>query len=128
MTSLFLAAESGFLNIAERLLDGGAAIDPPSHEGGTPLMAAALAGHLDVVEMLVERGASPAKYMWDGAGPLFLAAQSGHARVVKYLLTLPSIEVSISFTQLMRQRQNESGEQAKERWGFSIMDCFTNGA
>jgi ankyrin repeat protein len=56
-TPLHYACTNGHLNIAEFLLDKGAAVDAPSPNGTTPIMMAIRAGNIQLVKLLLDRGA-----------------------------------------------------------------------
>ncbi len=56
-TPLHYACTNGHLNIAEFLLDKGAAVDAPSPNGTTPIMMAIRAGNIQLVRLLLDRGA-----------------------------------------------------------------------
>jgi ankyrin repeat protein len=56
-TALIWAAEKGHLDVAQLLLDRGAAIDKTANTGSTALIEAAKKGHLDVARLLLDRGA-----------------------------------------------------------------------
>ncbi|MGI9391566.1 MAG: ankyrin repeat domain-containing protein, partial [Boseongicola sp.] len=55
-TPLYFAAQGGHLEIAELLLEGGAAANAQS-DLGTPLHIAARRGHMGVVAVLLQHGA-----------------------------------------------------------------------
>jgi uncharacterized protein len=52
-TPLHMAAAQNFTSISDRLLVGGAAIDPPDKKDRTPLLLAARAGHVETVQLLL---------------------------------------------------------------------------
>merc|ERR1719228_1806662 len=69
-TALLLAAERGFLEVCQLLLDFGA---EPSHSntavGWGALHFAAYEGHQEVIRLLLERGADPTKVDSSGDSP-----------------------------------------------------------
>ncbi|XP_063983689.1 ankyrin repeat domain-containing protein 29 isoform X3 [Diachasmimorpha longicaudata] len=85
-TALFFAAQGGFVDIVNLLIEHGATVDSCSIDGGTPLFVACQCGHLDVVESMIERGANVNAHMKDGATALFIASQNGHVRILEVLL------------------------------------------
>ena len=76
----------GHADIAELILSHGAAVDPVSHVGRTPLHNAAEAGHLAAAKTLLDHKARPGAMNGDGMTPLHLAARHGHVDVVALLL------------------------------------------
>lgn len=85
-TSLYMAAEDGYLGIIQVLVQGGADKDKAVHDGSTPLFIAAEMGHLAVVQYLLQQGADQDKPMHDGTTPLYVAAQNGHLAIVQCLV------------------------------------------
>lgn len=91
-TALSHAAGMGHLAIVERLLVGGAWVDP--HEDydtcETPLMAAASNGHLEIVKKLVASGANPSFHSGVSQRTAESYARShGHTEIAEYLAGLP---------------------------------------
>ncbi|MDE2876509.1 MAG: ankyrin repeat domain-containing protein [Gemmatimonadota bacterium] len=87
MTGLHWAALNGNREIAQLLIDAGAALAAATRLGAhTPLHVAAKVGHGEVVAILAEAGADPAAVTETGATPLHFAAASGDARSVTVLL------------------------------------------
>ena len=87
MTGLHWAALSGNREIAQLLIDAGAALEAATRLGAhTPLHVAAKVGHGEVVAILAEAGADPAAVTETGATPLHFAAASGDVRAVTVLL------------------------------------------
>lgn len=52
-----MAAQSGYVSVAELLVERGAAIDRQMHDGATPLFIASQNGHTALVRFLLHRGA-----------------------------------------------------------------------
>jgi len=85
VTPLLAAAQKGYLEMAQVLLESGASVDRPSRDPGTtPLLAASHAGHLEVVELLVAHGADYQR-VTDGATALSLAYDAGQMQVALFL-------------------------------------------
>jgi ankyrin repeat protein len=84
-SALFLATTNPSSEIAELLLDAGAAVDVGLYKE-TPLMRASGHGYLDTVQLLVARGADLNRADSQGHTPLHYAAEGGHHAVVKFLL------------------------------------------
>jgi ankyrin repeat protein len=71
-TALHFAAFRGYAALAGALLDRGAAIDTPDHDGRSPLELAAWEGGAEVLRLLLERGADVSAF---GAKALYAAAE-----------------------------------------------------
>lgn len=82
-SALMLASLRGFTEIAQQLLEAGAAFD---HPGWNPLLYAAFEGRLAVVNLLLEKGANPNVLAPNQSTPLMFAARNGHEDVVRALL------------------------------------------
>ena len=80
------AVSRGHINVAERLLFFGAAIDVATDDGETPLMLASHKGYHNIVEMLLDKGASMDSRNNFGETPLFYASRRGFPTVVRLLL------------------------------------------
>ena len=83
---LHYAVSRGHINVAERLLFFGAAIDVATDDGETPLMLASHKGYHNIVEMLLDKGASMDSRNNFGETPLFYASRRGFPTVVRLLL------------------------------------------
>ena len=57
-TALMLAALKGHRDVAELLLDHGAALHIQDNHGNTAFMGATINGHDDVAELICQRGAA----------------------------------------------------------------------
>lgn len=82
-TALSIAAFTGKLNYAQRLVEAGAEVN---FFGWPPLSYAAYNGHLAVAEYLLKHGADVDGKTENGSTALFFAARFGHAPVVNLLL------------------------------------------
>lgn len=71
---LIQAAQAGFKDAVERLMDEGASVNDSIRGGRTALHEAASFGRADVAELLVTRGADANIRDDDGASPLHLAS------------------------------------------------------
>ncbi len=58
--SVVQAAECGFVEICQLLIDSGCDADAQNSSGETPLLLASIEGHTDVVQLLVATGRSHA--------------------------------------------------------------------
>ena len=84
-TPLHVAAEYGYSEIVEVLLEHGAAPNIREKYGDTPLHYAAMFGNSKVVEVLLEHGADPNARNNFGRTPLHYAAAFDYPKVVKLL-------------------------------------------
>ncbi|HVK11858.1 MAG TPA: ankyrin repeat domain-containing protein, partial [Gemmataceae bacterium] len=86
-TALHIAAFEGSDECVQLLLDAGAAVDPRTENGKTPLMNAAQA-RPSTVKLLLAAGADPRARDEDGTAPLHWAAMGEHddPEVVRLLL------------------------------------------
>ena len=76
-TALHFAAQQGAMECARLLLAGGADVDSPHAEYGSPLLIAIASGHEDLALYLLEKGAEPnVKDTW-GITPLHYAVHEG---------------------------------------------------
>ena len=75
---LFIASQSGHLEVVCLLSDAGADKDIALQGGATPLFIASQGGHLEVVCLLFDAGADKDIAMQGGATPLLVASQQGH--------------------------------------------------
>jgi len=84
-TPLHVAAEYGYSEIVEVLLEHGAAPNIREKYGDTPLHYAAMFGNSKVVEVLLEHGADPNARDDYGATPLHYAAAFDYPKIVELL-------------------------------------------
>ncbi len=85
MTALLFAAREGHVEVARRLLEGGADVDQASADRTSPLLIATLNGQFDVAMLLLEAGADPnIVASSDGVGPLFAVLQTQWAPKSNY--------------------------------------------
>lgn len=80
--ALHVAAESGDAEIAQTLLDAGAAVDITDDDGETPLIIAARNNHLPIVRLLIKAGANV--HLQDNGGET--ALQKTTSEKIKQLL------------------------------------------
>jgi hypothetical protein len=85
-TALMLAAKSGRMELAGRLLKKGAAVNAVSAAGDTALHLAAESGHVEVSSLFLDKGAQVNAVNYAGSTALILAAVSGRDDVVSLLL------------------------------------------
>lgn len=90
-TALYIAARSGTVEMANKLLICGANVEIAERtRGWTPLMVASVEGHISVVELLLQAGAVPSKQDHLGWTALDHAAYRGHitlSRKIKQLIS-----------------------------------------
>ncbi len=72
-TALLYAAREGCAECIKALLDGGADINLPDIDNGTPLLMAMQNLHYDTANILIERGADIKRWDWYGRTPLYSA-------------------------------------------------------
>lgn len=85
---LGLAAFFGHEDVAAYLVEQGAAVDAPSHNGQRvrPLHSATAGRHLTIVRLLLEHGADVNARQNSGFVPLHNAAQNGQTAMIELLL------------------------------------------
>lgn len=104
-TALFVAAESGFAQACELLLQGGADVLASNRAGETPLYIAALRGHSAAVGIMLahchERGVNwqDADVYGDGWTPLMAAAVADRRNVGEMLLWAARYELGLGAIQ-----------------------------
>ncbi|MCX6278007.1 MAG: ankyrin repeat domain-containing protein [Bacteroidetes bacterium] len=87
VTALMIAAENGYADIVQALLEMGAVVNAKRFDiGATALHFAGQNGHYDVVEDLLKNGADVNAKMNDGKTALMAAALDGHTEIVNQLL------------------------------------------
>jgi len=84
---LKIAAELGYLNIVDILLDYGANIEATDDLGQRALLSAARFGRIDVVHHLLDRSAEVNAVDWSGQSALSNSAVGRHYDVVELLMT-----------------------------------------
>lgn len=85
-TALHIAAEKGYIEVVELLIEKGSKVDSIDNRSWTPLHRAAYMGHTDVVKALVGRGAVVSPFDNMGCSPLHRAAMRGETSVMEFLL------------------------------------------
>lgn len=93
-TSLHYAS---VIEIARRLIDGGADVNAKDAEGNTPLHGAAAAGKQELIELLLAHGADPNAANKDGVTPLYSAAR----HIGKPCLSCRGEELCINFNAIL---------------------------
>eukprot|EP00438_Fugacium_kawagutii_P012028 Skav218170 [mRNA] locus=scaffold5213:141219:149416:- [translate_table: standard] len=94
MTPLHGAAEKGYVEIAEVLLNSKASMEAKNFNGNTPLHSAVKEGSLEVVRLLVAARAAVDVINADGKTPLQWAQERGHDEVVELDPSLYVIEAA----------------------------------
>lgn len=84
--ALSAAADKGCIDVARRLLDGGAALGSRDRQGAMPLTHAAKSGHADILELFLARGASINARDLDGSTALFAASEQDNQPAVQSLV------------------------------------------
>jgi ankyrin repeat protein len=82
---LYLACENHSEQLAEMLLEKGAAPNRPTNNGKYPLVLASYSGYEKLVALLLKYGADPNLEGREGLS-LYLASKHGHESVIKLLL------------------------------------------
>lgn len=85
MMPLHVAADAGYLEIVQALVDAGAEIDGLSETGQTPLHVAAIQ-HTEIAKYLMDRGADIQREDETGATPLHVAAGAGNMTLAELLV------------------------------------------
>ena len=88
---LLVAAENGYTETVNTLLDAGADVNVKSEYGYTPLHLAIEKGSLDIVQALIDKEANVNAKDIFGQTPLHYAAKHGHLDVVKALIVAKDI-------------------------------------
>jgi ankyrin repeat protein len=127
LTPLAVAAQSGSLELATKLIGLGARPDAGPAARDTALIAAAGRGHLSLVDLLLRGGADPDRRGLRRMTPLMAAAAKGHADVVERLLEAGAHRGMRSDTEqtaldLARQAGHPDVVAAIERRGSSWRD------
>lgn len=81
------AANGGQLEMAEWLLEHGAALSERDNDGYSSVILAACGGSVELVRFFLERGASLQERNNNGDTSLLLAAYCGHVELVDWLLS-----------------------------------------
>jgi uncharacterized protein len=84
---LKIAAELGYLDVVDLLLDRGADIEATDDLGQRALMSAACYGRAEVVGRLLDSGADIDAVDWSGQSALSNSAREGHHGLVEFLLS-----------------------------------------
>ena len=85
-TPLHVAAQEGYIKVAELLIAKGANVNTSGRLiGTTPLDSAALLGHKEMVELLIDSGADINPQIITGETPLQRAEQRGHSAIAEIL-------------------------------------------
>ena len=121
-TLLGLAANEGFIEILEILLENGASVEKYYQYGATPLFFAAENGHTNIVDLLLNKyGANPNVYASNSLiqhTPLTAAAKNNHSEIVKMLAekgaNLNAFSTGSRNTALMWAVQNNAEDAVRE--------------
>ena len=83
---LAVAAHYNSLDVAQILIENGAATEVPANNMFTSLHIAAKKNHLELAKILLDRGANVDASSVNGTTPLHLACESRHAGMAELLL------------------------------------------
>jgi len=84
-TAFAAAVQNGYLQIVKYLVDHGAEVDRPIHDGATPCFIAAYRGYIDIVLFLIEQGANLETPNSKGNTPFFICCQHCRLDIAKML-------------------------------------------
>ena len=84
-TQLYNACWNGQVDVAQLLLEKGAAVDRAQKGSFTPLYIACWNGHVDAARLLLDNGAEVDRAASWGRTPLYIAKENGHSAVVALL-------------------------------------------
>lgn len=85
-TPLIIAVYNNETEVAEWLLQNGAAVDAQDASGNTALMGTAFKGYISLVEKLLDAGANVNQHNFQGATALTFAATFGQLQIAELLL------------------------------------------
>lgn len=85
-TALHIAAEKGYIAVADALITAGAEVDAPDWSGTTPLMKATEEARPDMVAFLLKKKADPNKTAFGKSTALMSAAEHGCTECAQLLL------------------------------------------
>lgn len=86
LTALHAAAEFGYLDMAQMLIEAKANVNARTTDGTSPLFLAARFNHAPIVQLLIEQGAIVDAAISDGGTPLYVAVQNNSLEAAKILL------------------------------------------
>ena len=115
-TTLWWAANHGYLALAEALIQRGADVNTPDHHGGTPLTTASSNGQHEMVQYLIDHGVDIHAKISDGRKAFHLAVTNGHVQVAEILLKAgndPNEAGGSGYTPLMVAAENNFYELAE---------------
>lgn len=85
VTALYIACETGSVELAKLLIDHGADVNLPVSWQRTPLFAANKGGYADIVKLLLDNGADP-NQLAKSQTPLHVAAENGCLQCIVHLV------------------------------------------
>lgn len=94
--ALHSAANDGYLEIIQLLIDNGADVNKPAGNGAVALHAAVSSGHVEIVKFLIAHGADVNKADNYRYTPIHTAIIQNKIEVMKLLLAHPKIDVNHS--------------------------------
>eukprot|EP00300_Choanocystis_sp_HF-7_P026342 c29369_g1_i1.p1 GENE.c29369_g1_i1~~c29369_g1_i1.p1 ORF type:complete len:214 (+),score=50.89 c29369_g1_i1:3-644(+) len=116
-TAAHTAANNGKIDVLEILIEHGANLDIPNHDGWTPVYSAVMDGDETVLELLLKSGAGVNMLDEDGWTPLCVASYVGDIHIVQLLLKYRANPSKTSFGVCPRQKALEQGH-------FTLVDVL----
>ncbi|KAL4745166.1 kinase-like domain-containing protein [Aspergillus terricola var. indicus] len=103
MTALGLAAQRGYTNVVDFLIDKNAEVDKKDRCGNTPLMYACKKGHCKTAQRLLERNANWNLQGADGKTCLHFATEAGKIKILElFMQKAPSAQPPLNANQVNR--------------------------
>lgn len=111
-TALHLAAENGFKDTCQALLNAKANQASKNSRGNTPLHLAVMGGHLACVTVLMEAGSDPRELNMDGKTPFDLAIESDRSKILELLITKNLFNDPLLYAASIIRATKQQGKQA----------------
>lgn len=91
-TALHFAADRGFLQGVELLVESGADVNAVDHDGISVLQAAVISGHSPIAALLIQNGANPDLPDHDGDTPRTCAHDDGSSQMLQLFTEMPILD------------------------------------